>query len=373
MNDRPVSRILLTGDTVGGVWTFVVELAAALAREGTAVCLVTFGREATDAQREQVSALCNVEFFDSGFKVEWMDDPWPDVEKSGRWLMQIYRRFKPDIVHLNTLGHGGLDWDVPTLLTVHSCVASWWAAVKGSALPEQWSRYRCEVERSLIGVTVVTAPSHSLLQDVHEAYSVDLTDVRVIHNGRKTSQFHVGSKEHFILSAGRLWDEAKNITALLHAAPSLPWPVYLAGALNGGGKQDVDLPKNVRWLGELAAQELAEWYARAAIYVLPAKYEPFGLSILEAALSGCALVLGDIPSLREIWDGAAVFVRPDDPMQLESEIQRIIDGSERRARLGSMALVRAKELTAERMTSQYLRLYSNVRHLHQQTRQACVS
>ncbi len=32
---------------------------------------------------------------------------------------------------------------------------------------------------------------------------------------------------------------------------------------------------------------------------LPARYEPFGLSVLEAALSGCALVLGDIPSLRE--------------------------------------------------------------------------
>ena len=51
--------------------------------------------------------------------------------------------------------------------------------------------------------------------------------------------------------------------------------------------------------------------ARAAIYALPAHYEPFGLSILEAAMSGCALVLGDIPSLREIWGDAAVFVHPD--------------------------------------------------------------
>ena len=50
---------------------------------------------------------------------------------------------------------------------------------------------------------------------------------------------------------------------------------------------------------------------RAAIYALPARYEPFGLSILEAALSGCALVIGDIPSLREIWADAALFVPSD--------------------------------------------------------------
>jgi glycogen synthase len=56
----------------------------------------------------------------------------------------------------------------------------------------------------------------------------------------------------------------------------------------------------------------ADWYARASIYALPARYEPFGLSALEAALSGCALILGDIPSLREVWLEAAPYVSPDD-------------------------------------------------------------
>ena len=54
-------------------------------------------------------------------------------------------------------------------------------------------------------------------------------------------------------------------------------------------------------LGKLPAAEMKLWFAHAAIYCLPARYEPFGLSVLEAGLSGCALVLGDIPSLREIW------------------------------------------------------------------------
>ncbi len=63
-------------------------------------------------------------------------------------------------------------------------------------------------------------------------------------------------------------------------------------------------------LGLLAPAELADGM-RARIHLCVAGlYEPFGLSVLEAALSGCALVLGDIPSLRENWDGAADFAEP---------------------------------------------------------------
>ena len=39
-----------------------------------------------------------------------------------------------------------------------------------------------------------------------------------------------------------------------------------------------------------------------------ARYEPFGLAVLEAAQAGMRLVLSDIPSFRELWDGAATFV-----------------------------------------------------------------
>jgi glycogen(starch) synthase len=97
--------------------------------------------------------------------------------------------------------------------------------------------------------------------------------------------------------------------------------------------------------------------AWASIYVLPARYEPFGLSILEAGLSGCALVLGDIPSLREHWDGAAVFVPPEDRSALRRAIQRLIERPARRAELGRLARARGRRFTVERMVDGYERLY----------------
>jgi glycosyltransferase involved in cell wall biosynthesis len=115
-------------------------------------------------------------------------------------------------------------------------------------------------------------------------------------------------------------------------------------------------------LGRLSAEELARWYAIAAIYVLPARYEPFGLSVVEAALSGCALVLGDIPSLREIWGEAAVFVPPDDGEAVAGAINALITDSTRRCQLAKMARDRAVEFTPQRMASGYLKAYQDLIH-----------
>ena len=112
-----------------------------------------------------------------------------------------------------------------------------------------------------------------------------------------------------MLAAGRLWDDAKNVgRARARRADWLPGRVCRGRRRARPDGQSVALAGCPRLLGELPRDELADWYARAPIYALPARYEPFGLSVLEAALSGCALVLGDIPSLREIWGGAALFV-----------------------------------------------------------------
>jgi hypothetical protein len=81
------------------------------------------------------------------------------------------------------------------------------------------------------------------------------------------------------------------------------------GLLRASGRRR-RAPQGVHCLGELPRDALAARAGAASIYALPARYEPFGLSVLEAALSGCALVLGDIASLRETWGDAAVYVPP---------------------------------------------------------------
>jgi glycosyltransferase involved in cell wall biosynthesis len=186
-----------------------------------------------------------------------------------------------------------------------------------------------------------------------------LHSTAVIPNGRDGSLYAPLPKRNFVLAAGRLWDEAKNIPALDHAAANLGWPVFVAG--DGAHPSGTHYrPRHVKLLGSLSESELAAKLARAAVYALPARYEPFGLSILEAALSGCALVLGDIPSLRENWEGAAVFVGPDDTGALEAALLHLAGNEHRRRCLAAKARERAVSFTPERMAAGYLGAYARL-------------
>ena len=370
MRNSPPRRVLMIGDTVGGVWTFTMELAEALAEHGVEVMLAAMGGRATVAQSEEAARVPGLRLHTADYKLEWMDDPWQDVAESGRWLEDLAARFAPDVVHLNTFGHGGLDWNAPVMLTAHSCVTSWWQAVKSEPLPQRWDRYRRAVEQSMEAAVCLVAPSRAMLEVVDRNYGRSAPrDRRVIPNGRNRRCFATAHKEPFILCAGRLWDEAKNAAAVARVAPQLPWPVYLAGDARGPEGRTEQFP-GCHLLGNLSSTALAGWFSRAAIFALPARYEPFGLSALEAALSGCALVLGDIPSLREIWGDTAVYVDPNDSDQLGAELQYLTADASRRFLLAQRAQSRARMLTPQRMAQGYLDVYCAAM---ESRRAACVS
>jgi glycosyltransferase involved in cell wall biosynthesis len=186
-----------------------------------------------------------------------------------------------------------------------------------------------------------------------------LPHTAVVPNGRDPTRFLPGRhKEHLVLCAGRLWDAAKNAQALAAVAPLLDWPVCIAGeVVSPDGSRAQIAGRNLHLLGTLSPQELASWYSRAAIYALPARYEPFGLTVLEAALSGCALLLGDIPSLREIWGDAASYVAPDDQVSLRERLEELIWNGAARMELAARAADVAARLSPESMARGYLRLY----------------
>lgn len=352
-------KVLMTADTIGGVWTYALELARGLAGSGVEVTLATMGEPLNELHREKANRVPRLRVFESTFKLEWMEDPWRDVEKAGEWLLRLADRVRPDLVHLNGYAHGALPWNAPKVMVGHSCVLSWWRAVKGEAAPEEWDRYRREVAEGLAAADLVIAPSEAMLGSLEEHYG-GLPRSRVILNGRDPKLFSPGSKEDVVFAAGRLWDEAKNLEALEKAAPQVSWPVFVAGESlhsDGGGELRT---RHTRHLGRLTQRALAAWLGRSSIYCLPARYEPFGLSALEAALAGCALVLGDIPSLREIWRNRAVFVPPEDPEALADALTRLIEDPDRRNSLAAGARARALQLTPEHMVEAYLEAYGEV-------------
>ncbi len=349
-------RILMTTDTVGGVWTYALELAAGLAGQGVEVDLATMGPAPSEAQRVAAGKLSNLRLHVSTFALEWMENPWGDVDRAGEWLLALEASTRPDVVHLNGYAHGDLPFAAPRIVVGHSCVLSWWRAVRGEEAPASWNVYRRRIGAGLRAAELVVAPSFAMLEALQHHYG-PLDAAEVIYNGRRAERFQPTTKLPLIFSAGRLWDEAKNLATLDQAARHLPWPVYVAGDVAQPGAGAGAGTSHVTWLGRLSEEELAIRLGFAGIYILPARYEPFGLSILEAALAGCALIVGDIPSLREIWGDTAEYVAPDDAEALVRAAQRLIDDPPRRQRLAARSQCRARAFTTERMAEAYLRRY----------------
>jgi glycogen synthase len=348
----------MTADTVGGVWTYALELIRGLQPLGVEVALATMGAPLRPAQEKEAAAIPNLELFTSSFKLEWMEEPWSEVEEAGQWLLGIEASIAPAIIHLNGYCHGALPWKAPALVVGHSCVLSWWSAVKGESAPDCWRRYRDELRRGMQATALVAAPSQSMLAELARHYG-PFRNTKVIANGRSAERFRPGRKDALIFSAGRLWDEAKNISAIAAVAPDLDWPVYLAGDPLHPSGRSISFD-SVHLLGPLASDQILDWLRRASIYALPVRYEPFGLSILEAALCGCALVLGNIPSLKEMWRGAALFVSPDDPDEVRYALQWLIKHPAARQGLAQTARKRAAQFTPERMAAAYFAAYKEL-------------
>lgn len=344
----------MTADTLGGVFPYALDLMRAL--PGVEFCLATMGRALDEAQRAELASLENCVTAESEYRLEWMDEPWSDVDRAGEWLLSLEQRFAPDVIHLNGYSHAALPFTAPRLVVAHSCVASWWRAVHRQPLPETWAPYQRRVEEGLQQASLVVAPTSAMLASLHDEYDFE-TPSYVVHNGRSACHSPVTQKQPFILGAGRLWDEAKNLAVLDDVACDLSWPLRVAGDTSHGANV-VEPPRYLQLLGALPFRELGREMSEAAIFAHPAKYEPFGLAVVEAAQRGCALLLGDIASLRELWADAAVFVDPFSTTEVRLALLDLIADSSRREQLGAAARLRATEYTLERAAGRYAHTYA---------------
>jgi glycosyltransferase involved in cell wall biosynthesis len=360
---RPEKHVLITTDAVGGVWVHSTALAQALTARGWHVSLITLGPAPSREQLLAVVGNPEIDIEVTNLELEWQDPDGHDHQRALDYLTGLGRRLDPDMVHLNGFREALAVWRAPVVVTAHSCVRSWWRACRGGEPREaRWAYYTAQVEAGLNAADAWTAPT-AAFRDTMVALYNPARQGSVIHNGiperERPAQV---AKEPSILAAGRLWDEAKNIAILPKAAEGTCWPVQVAGAVQekGSGLHPVPISGPIEWLGELPHGALLQAMERASIFVAPAFYEPFGLGVLEAASCGCALVLADIPTFRELWDGAALFINPRDPKGLTALLNTLAANDGFRRCFQNAASRRASRYSLDAQVAAYERVYAEL-------------
>jgi glycosyltransferase involved in cell wall biosynthesis len=356
-------RILLTTDTIGGVWTFSRVLSEQLLKRGHTVALVSFGRATSEVQRSWLQQTTlrhgmSFQFFESEAPLEWMQENGTAFEDGAEVLLHATRDFHADVLHSGQFCWGALPCQIPKLITVHSDVMSWAAACKPDALHESsWLlHYRKLVQRGLLGANVAVAPT-AWMRDALRANFETPSHFEVIHNGRSIAYEENDSPRCLqAVSVGRMWDEAKGLSTLLET--SAPLPLLIAGEESFEQTQAATGSAMLISLGVLSESELFELFHRSAIYIAPSIYEPFGLAPLEAALGGCAVVARDISSFREVWGDAALYFQTTG--DLEQLLHVLVQEPSKLREVQYACRQRASQFTAPRMASQYLSLYEGL-------------
>lgn len=339
-------RALVTADTVGGVWSYAADLCRLLPRFGIAPVLVTLGPRPDAAQRAMIPG----ELIETDLPLDWLAPDAAAVAAAGAALAALAADLQVDVVQLNAPALAAqAAYDVPVLAVAHSCVCTWWHAVRTGPVDPDLA-WRAELTGAgLRRATRAIAPSAAFAQALATCYGLSQPP-GVVHNGRRPLGVATGAAHDFAFTAGRLWDEGKNLATLDRAAARMAVPLRAAGPVQGphGGGIALD---HVARLGVLDEAQVAGQLALGPVFVSAAVYEPFGLAVLEAAQAGCPLVLADIPTFRELWDGAARFVYPHDADGFARAVDEIIAAPALRAQLGEAARRRAARYTAEAMAA----------------------
>ncbi|MGG5809371.1 glycosyltransferase family 4 protein [Falsiroseomonas sp. CW058] len=331
-------HILMTADAVGGVWGYALDLARGLAARGVRTTLAVLGPAPDAAQRAAAAAVPGLALEVTGLPLDWLAGTPAEVEAAGQAVAARAAALGVDLVHLNSPALAVAHFGVPVLGACHSCLATWWEAVRGGPLPADFAWRTALLSRGYAAADALVAPTHAFAEATRRAHAL-ARPPEVVPNGR-AGGVPAHADGAFAFTAGRLWDEGKDLVTLDRAAARLDAPVLAAGPVRGPNGAAVPLA-HLRLLGTLDDAALRAELARGPVFVSAARYEPFGLAVLEAAQAGCALVLSDIPTFRELWDRAAVFVPPGDDVGFAQAIGGLLRDRERRAELRVAARERA--------------------------------
>jgi len=348
-------KLLMTADAVGGVWQYSTDLAVALGAHGVETVIAVLGPAPTDAQRSTLAGCEAVTLVETGLMLDWLVNGPEPVRTAAATIGNLASEIGADLVHLNSpVLATGRSYPVPLVAAAHGCVATWWDAARGEALPPEFAWHEAMMREGLSAADAVVAPSRSYAATVVRRYGLPRLP-HAVHNGRTPLPLANAQPASWACTAGRLWDRVKNTELLDRVAARVP--IRAAGPVTAPHGETV-ATQHLDLLGTLDAPALGRELAGRPVFVSAASFEPFGLAVLEAAQAGCPLVLADIDTFRELWSDAAIFVQRED--EYVSAIERLLADPTERVAWGERARGRAMRYTPGAAATAMMALYAEL-------------
>lgn len=301
-------------------------------------------------------------------RVEWVECGIPPLGPVAPLALgALLRRLAPD-VYLSPFVMMPFRAGCPAVLTLHDVLP----LSRHGDLP--WARravFALAVRAARGAARVVTSSEFSR-EELVRLGGLDPRRVCVIRPGVPTRERSGAvpdpdvSERPFALVVG-VNKPHKNLRTLAAAwrgaTPKLPLDLVGVGPLDPRYPSLAGLAgdaSDVRALGRVSEAELDRLYLSATTVLFPSLYEGFGFPLLEAAARGAPVIASDIPALREIGQGVARFVPPEDAVAWASAIRELAGDREERARMVKAGFARVGESTYSACAASMRRMLAEV-------------
>jgi glycosyltransferase involved in cell wall biosynthesis len=224
--------------------------------------------------------------------------------------------------------------------------------------PEFRARFTAQARDAAVRADAVIAVSEFTRSQVVSLLGVNPAKIHVVHHGIRHLAEPASAppaREKVILNVGAI-QKRKNIARLVDAFETLepPWQLVLAGSSGfGAGEILARIEKSpardrIRVTGYVSAEDLAGWYARAAVFAFPSMDEGFGMPVLEAMSAGVPVIASNRSALPEVTGDAAVLVDPEDGEALRQALLDMIRSVDLRREFARRGEARARMFTWEK-------------------------
>jgi glycosyltransferase involved in cell wall biosynthesis len=196
----------------------------------------------------------------------------------------------------------------------------------------------------------VLTSSEASGREIRRDFGVHPGRLAMVANGLDTDLYapdpDVPRAPREILCVGRASDPNKGVRTLVDALARLPRDVRLTlvdddtpGNAARRRAREQGCADRLDLVGRVPTPELVRLYRRAALVVVPSRYEGFGLPAVEAMACGTPVVATSAGALPEVMGvgGGGVLVPPDDPDALAKAVASLLEQPETRQRLGARA------------------------------------
>ncbi len=307
----------------------------------------------------------------SHFQIKVVNIPWHSFSEQIQ-LPPAISKEDVDLMHFPYFAVP-LFYKNPFVVTIHDLILHHFPTGEASTLPTIMYRakllaYKFIIKNAAKQAERVIVVSEATKDEVIDHLKIQKDKIDVIYEGyelpKKTSLSFVLKKPYF-LHIGNVYPH-KNSKVLVDAFERFSKDTYLyfvgrSDFFTDKLKKYIDKKQiqNISFLHRVNDKELSTMYAEASAVVIPSFMEGFGLPAIESMSHQTPVIASDIPSLREITGGNALFFNPNSQQELEQKMQLVLKSKNELKDITTSAQKYIEKYDWKKMAEQTLKIYES--------------